>query len=157
MELIGKTTINPVLFYTGKISGYLTWIILLLSVLGFPAIETYSPSLLKYTAYVLSLVGLSLIVVSLINLGRSTRLGLPQEDTVLKTGGLYRFSRNPMYLGFDLLTLASMVYSLNPGMISLGLYSLVIYHLIILGEEKYLEQKFGKDYMAYRQKVRRYL
>ncbi|MDQ7797733.1 MAG: isoprenylcysteine carboxylmethyltransferase family protein [Candidatus Edwardsbacteria bacterium] len=157
MDLIGKTTINPILFYTGKISGYLTWIILLLSVLGVPAIETYSSSLLKYTAYVLSLVGLSLIVVSLINLGRSTRLGLPQEDTVLKTGGLYRFSRNPMYLGFDLLTLASIIYTMNIGIISLGLYSLIVYHLIILGEEKFLSKSFGKAYYDYRQKTRRYL
>lgn len=157
MDLIGKATINPVLFYTGKTSGYLTWIIFLLSVLGFPAIESYSPSLLKYTAYVLTLGGLALSIVSLINLGRSTRLGLPQEDTVLKTGGLYRLSRNPMYLGFDLLTLASMIYMMNIGIISLGLYSLVVYHFIILGEEKYLEQRFGKDYMIYRQKVRRYL
>ncbi len=31
MDLIGKTTINPVLFYTGKISGYITWIIYVLT------------------------------------------------------------------------------------------------------------------------------
>ncbi len=157
MDLIGKSTINPALFYTGKISGYLTWIILLLSVLGFPAIETYSSSLFKYTAYALSLVGLLLISVSLFNLGRSTRLGLPQDDTVFKTGGLYRFSRNPMYLGFDLLTLSAMLYTFNPGVISLGIYSIAIYHFIILGEEKFLSQRFGKVYEDYRQKTRRYI
>jgi len=31
MELIGKSTINPLVFYTGKISGYITWIVLILS------------------------------------------------------------------------------------------------------------------------------
>jgi protein-S-isoprenylcysteine O-methyltransferase Ste14 len=157
MDLIGKTPINPVLFYTGKIAGYLTWVILLLSVLVIPVIETYSNQLFKYTAYVLSLAGLLLTTVSLVNLGGSTRLGLPQEDTIFKTNGLYRFSRNPMYLGFDLLTLASMIYSLNPGILSLGLYSLIIYHFIILGEERFLEQRFGKDYREYRRKIRRYI
>jgi protein-S-isoprenylcysteine O-methyltransferase Ste14 len=157
MDLIGKTPINPVLFYTGKIAGYLTWVILLLSVLVIPVIETYSNQLFKYTAYVLSLAGLLLTTVSLVNLGGSTRLGLPQEDTIFKTNGLYRFSRNPMYLGFDLLTLASMIYSLNPGILSLGLYSLIIYHFIILGEERFLEQRFGKDYREYRRKTRRYI
>jgi protein-S-isoprenylcysteine O-methyltransferase Ste14 len=157
MDLIGKTPINPVLFYTGKIAGYLTWVILLLSVLVIPVIETYSNQLFKYTAYVLSLAGLLLTTVSLVNLGGSTRLGLPQEDTIFKTNGLYLFSRNPMYLGFDLLTLASMIYSLNPGILSLGLYSLIIYHFIILGEERFLEQRFGKDYREYRRKTRRYI
>jgi protein-S-isoprenylcysteine O-methyltransferase Ste14 len=157
MNLIGKTPINPVLFYTGKLSGYLTWIILLLLLLNVPVIAVHSVPKLGYVAYALLLMGLFLTIVSLINLGRSTRLGLPQEDTVFKTGGLYRFSRNPMYLGFDLLTLSSMLYTLNPGIVSLGLYSLIIYHLIILGEEKFLEQRFGKDYREYRQKTRRYL
>jgi protein-S-isoprenylcysteine O-methyltransferase Ste14 len=157
MDLIGKTPINPAMFYTGKISGYCTWSILLLLALGVPVIEVHPLPLLRYAAYVLSLAGLLLAIVSMFNLGRSTRLGLPQDDIVFKTNGLYRLSRNPMYLGFDLLTLASIIYSLNPGIISLGLYSLIIYHLIILGEERFLEQRFGKDYRDYRQKVRRYI
>ena len=157
MNLIGKTPINPVLFYTGKISGYCAWIILLLSLFRISFIETFSSPLFKYIACALALAGLLLTTVSLVNLGRSTRLGLPQEDTVFTTNGLYRLSRNPMYLGFDLLTLASMIYSLNPGIISLGLYSLIIYHLIVLGEEKFLEQRFGTDYQEYRRKTRRYI
>ena len=157
MDLIGKTTINPVLFYTGKISGYLTWIILFLSLLGIPAVKTCSSAFFKYIAYGLASAGLFLTIVSLFNLGRSTSLGLPQEDTVLKTGGLYRISRNPMYLGFDLLTLASIIYTMNIGIISLGLYSLIVYHFIILGEEKYLGQRFGSAYSDYKQTVRRYL
>lgn len=156
MDLIGKTPINPVLFYTGKISGYLTWIILLLALLNMPVIAIHSTPALKYIAYALLLIGLLLTILSLVNLGSSTRLGLPQEDTVFKSNGVYRMSRNPMYLGFDLLTLASMIYTFNPGVISLGIYSIVIYHFIILGEEKFLSQRFGKVYEGYRQKTRRY-
>jgi len=157
VNLIGKTPINPVLFYTGKISGYFTWIILLLALLNIPVIAECSIPALKYIAYVSLLTGLLLTILSLVNLGQSTRLGLPQEETALKINGVYRLSRNPMYLGFDLLTLSAMLYTLNPGVISLGIYSMVIYHFIILGEEKFLEQRFGNIYIDYRQKIRRYL
>lgn len=157
MNIIGKTPINPILFYTGKISGYCTWVILLLSVLDIPVVAVHSAPAFKYTSYALFLTGLLLTLLSMINLGRSTRLGLPQEDTVFKTNGVYGLSRNPMYLGFDLLTLSAILYTLNIGVISLGIYSIVIYHFIILGEEKFLEQRFGNVYIDYRQKIRRYL
>lgn len=156
MDLIGKTPINPFLFYTGKFSGYCTWVIMLLSALHIPVVAVHSLPALKYISYALSLAGFLFAAISIINLGRSTRLGLPQEDTVLNASGLYRFSRNPMYLGFDLLTLSAMFYSINPGVISLGIYSIVIYHFIILGEEKFLSQRFDQAYDDYRKKTPRY-
>jgi protein-S-isoprenylcysteine O-methyltransferase Ste14 len=84
-------------------------------------------------------------------------LGLPTEKTILKTNGIYRFSRNPMYFGFNLLTIASMLYWININVIILGIYSIIIYHLIILGEEKFLEERFGDEYFSYKKIVRRYI
>jgi protein-S-isoprenylcysteine O-methyltransferase Ste14 len=157
MDLIGKTTINPFLFYSGKILGYTTWIILLLSMLEINVLESNSCKFNTYFSYLALIVGLIFIVFSIINLGRSTRLGLPSEETAFKKSGLYKFSRNPMYLGFNLLTISSMVYTLNLWIILMGLYSMVIYHLIILGEEKFLEGRFSFEYKSYKTKVRRYL
>ena len=62
-----------------------------------------------------------------------------------------------MYIGFNCLTLASMLYTLNITVILLGVYSMMIYHLIILGEEKFLEQRFGDNYMEYKKTIRRYI
>jgi len=39
----------------------------------------------------------------------------------------------------------------------MGLYSMVIYHFIILGEERFLEGRFGFNYLSYKTRVRRYL
>jgi protein-S-isoprenylcysteine O-methyltransferase Ste14 len=80
-----------------------------------------------------------------------------EESTTLVTTGLYRFSRNPMYLGFNAVTLASMIYTSNWIVIIMGAYSIVIYHYIILGEEKFLAERFGEQYSAFRRNVRRYL
>ena len=157
MELIGKPTINPLLFFSGKISGYFTWLIFVLSVLGIHILPKEALGFIKYFAYIVGLLGLLFTVISLINLGRSTRLGIPNGETVFKTNGLYRISRNPMYLGFDLMTLASMMYFLNPFVILLGAYSIVVYHLIILAEEKYLPGRFGEKYLDYKENVKRYI
>lgn len=156
MDLIGKTTINPFLFYTGKIAGYITWIIYLLSIIGVHIIDNVSSEYQLYASYTAGIMGLLLIVVSSIRLGKSTRLGLPREETVLKTSGIYKLSRNPMYLGFNLWTIAAVIYTLNIFIIFLGLYSIWVYHMIIRGEENFLEKRFGTEFINYKKKTRRY-
>jgi len=112
---------------------------------------------MKILSLVLLLIGLIFTFVSLINLGKSTRLGLPSEDTTLKTNGIYRFSRNPMYLGFSCFTLAAIIHNINIITIIFGIYIILIHHFIILGEERFLENRFGKIYINYKNKVRRYI
>ena len=157
MELIGKTTINPIIFYTGKISGYITWIIMVLMLFEINLIERKLFFYNNYVSIILLFVGLLLTVISLINLGKSIRLGLPTDDTKLKTNGIYKISRNPMYVGFDLITIASIVFTLNWLVIILGIYSLITYHLIIKGEEAFMLKRFSNEYEEYQLKVRRYL
>jgi len=129
----------------------------LLSLFKVYKINRHSVEFLTILSYLLVSLGLIIAIISLINLGSSTRLGLPFENTTLKSNGLYKISRNPMYLGFDLFTLSSIIYIGNIFIATLGIYSLFIYHFIIIGEEKYLEKRFGKKYIEYRKKVRRYI
>lgn len=157
MRLIGSTTIHPAIFYSGKISGYITWLILMgyfLKIIPIIGIQLFPIQLLSIIATV---AGISAVIISLLNLGRSTRLGLPTEETRLKTEGIYRLSRNPMYLGFNLLTIASILYVINIISLILGVYSIITYHFIVLGEEKFLEERFGDAYVSYKQTVRRYI
>jgi protein-S-isoprenylcysteine O-methyltransferase Ste14 len=157
MDLIGKPTINPILFYSGKIAGYVTWIFCFLSLNDINILIRYDFSYSTYIALFTATAGLFFFVISSINLGRSNRHGLPSENTTLKTQGLYKISRNPMYLGFNLLTISAMIYMLNLIIVLLGVYSIVIYHLIIIGEEGFLEKRFGTDYSNYKKTVRRYI
>lgn len=156
MNIIGNTTIHPFLFYTGKISGYLTWIILLLHFFYLKIFVVNDFYCNRAISIVLLIAGLAITTVSLINLGNSTRLGLPSETTHFKIKGLYKFSRNPMYVGFNLITLSSIIYFLNLWTTVLGTYSIFVYHLIILGEERFLKSRFGTKYINYKEKVRRY-
>lgn len=156
-HLIGKPPIHPVLFYTGKISGYFTWAILILALSGIITVERSTFLWSTYFSYVLLIIAIGISLLSIFNLGKSTRLGLPLENTELKTNGCYRVSRNPMYLGFNMLTTAAMLYTVDIWVILPGIYSIVVYHFIIISEEKFLARRFGSEYLAYRRKVRRYL
>jgi protein-S-isoprenylcysteine O-methyltransferase Ste14 len=157
MNIIGKTTIHPLLFYTGKVAGYIIWLVSLATICGFTFFHKQTNEGLLLASYVIFAVALFLSIASMFDLGRSTTLGLPLEKTEFKTGGLYRYSRNPMYLGFGLLTIASILFNASLIIFICGLYSLAIYHFIILGEEKFLAKRFGEKYLAYTKKVRRYL
>jgi len=157
MEIKGRPTIHPWLFYTGKTAGYLTWFISFLSAVHFHQLRLFQSRLTDLFTVGFVIAGIIFITLSLFFLGKSVRLGLPTEKTVFKTGGLYQISRNPMYIGLHLLTLASMVYTFHPVVMVMGIFSFVVYHLIILGEERFLAERFGEEYRVYQLKVRRYI
>jgi protein-S-isoprenylcysteine O-methyltransferase Ste14 len=81
-----------------------------------------------------------------------------KPTTALVFSGPYRFTRNPMYLGFiglyvGLALWFSVVWALLalPGVIA------GIQYCVIVREEQYLERKFGEKYLQYKARVRRWL
>jgi len=157
MEIKGKPTIHPILFYAGKTAGYLTVVFLFLAWAKFSPFTHFQSLLPEWIALLPAVSGLLFIIISLIFLGKSVRIGLPSENTTLRIAGIYQISRNPMYVGLHLLTLSAMVYTLHPVIILAGFFSFLVYHLIILGEDKFLTGRFGEPYLKYKQEVRRYL
>ena len=76
----------------------------------------------------------------------------------LVTSGIYRFTRNPIYLGFLLMIIGLPLNSgLYWGLVMAPFYVLTMNRLIIQREEAYLERKFGKEYTSYTSRVRRWL
>ena len=155
MEVVGKTTINPLIFYTGKAAGFLTWLVWWRAT--WIIVSNTQTQYNHQIARVIGFIGLIFIIISLINLGKSVRVGLPSEKTIFKTQGIYKISRNPMYVGLHLVTLSSMIFSLNWIIIVMGIYSIVVYHFIIKGEENFLKKRFGEAFVEYQKRVRRYL
>lgn len=110
-------------------------------------------------AFVLVIAGLLLDGIAA---GTFKRLGTPPEPwkptTALATGGLYRFSRNPIYLGFMITYGGFAVAMDSPVTLCMILPCLIIIdRFVIAREEAYLSAKFGAEYLAYQQKVRRWL
>ena len=82
----------------------------------------------------------------------------PQKASSVVTSGIYRLSRNPMYLGFLLMLLAFVFKLANPvTVVMLPLFIGYMNQFQIKPEERALTQLFGVEYVNYQQKVRRWL
>lgn len=80
------------------------------------------------------------------------------KASALVRGGIFKRSRNPMYLSLTLLMLGLGIATANPWMILLApLLLLYLQERAVKREEAYLTQRFGADYLAYKRKVRRWL
>jgi protein-S-isoprenylcysteine O-methyltransferase Ste14 len=81
-----------------------------------------------------------------------------QAKTKVVTAGPFRFSRNPMYLGFEIAALgAGFVMNSVPVLVSVAVSGVLTQVLVVHQEERYLASKFPDDYAAYRRRVRRWL
>jgi protein-S-isoprenylcysteine O-methyltransferase Ste14 len=81
-----------------------------------------------------------------------------KPSSSLVTSGPYRFTRNPMYLGMACLYLGlALVFGLLWAVALLPVVLVVIDRQVIAREERYLQRRFGQDYLDYQQQVRRWL
>lgn len=82
----------------------------------------------------------------------------PHESSKLVVGGIYRISRNPMYLGMALALIGYGIYLAN-GAVFLMIPVFVLYmsRFQIVPEERAMLEKFGDDYQAYIARVRRWI
>lgn len=81
----------------------------------------------------------------------------PDGTRMIVTSGIYRFSRNPMYLGMLLMLAGWAVFLGNPiALLGLPLFILYMNRFQIGPEERILQEKFGAPYRQYLQQVRRW-
>lgn len=78
----------------------------------------------------------------------------PQGETV--RSGIYRLSRNPMYLSFGLGIIATCIATASLWLLILSIPFMIAMHGIILGEERYCEKIYGEEYLNYKKKTARY-
>lgn len=82
----------------------------------------------------------------------------PEQSAQLVVSGVYRYSRNPMYLGFLMILLGAALWLTNLStLIMLPVFVLYMNRFQIQPEERFMKQKFGQEYEAYIGRVRRWL
>ena len=115
---------------------------------------------LRFSLFVLFLgSGMSLMAYCAIAFKRAKTNLLPWKTTnTIVTSGAYRFTRNPIYVAFVLIGLGIACVANNPWMAAtLVLFVWIVQQTAILKEERYLEQKFGREYLDYKSRVRRWV
>jgi len=105
------------------------------------------------------LFGIALNIAGFITQRRAGTDPIPFNPTTrIVSHGLYRFSRNPMYIGFAFWTLGLAILVDSVWMLLAMPIGLVLIDLLVVRrEEAYLERKFGGVYLEYKRQVRRWI
>ena len=81
-----------------------------------------------------------------------------EETNRLVTSGIFKYSRNPMYLGMLMIIISTSIFYLNIySILTPFLFVFWINKFQIKREEIFLTEKFGKEYLSYKNKTRRWL
>ena len=100
--------------------------------------------------------GVLFFALAIITMKTSWRVGIPEEKTALVAHGIYGWSRNPAFVGFDLLYLSVCLMFFNIPLLLVSLWAAVMLHLQILQEEKHMHYMFGDEYDTYKKHTSRY-
>jgi protein-S-isoprenylcysteine O-methyltransferase Ste14 len=89
---------------------------------------------------------------------RGTNVNPLRPTTALVTDGVFRYTRNPLYVGVSIaLCGVALVFALDWVLVLIVPACVLLHFAVVRREERYLEQKFGDAYRAYVARVPRYL
>ena len=107
-------------------------------------------SVFNYIGLIIFIIGTLLYMKSIIDFAK------PQDNGINKNG-LYKYSRNPMYVAFFIYFLGcSFFINSIPYFIVLIIFQISV-HYLILSEERWCIKEFGEEYINYMKRVRRYV
>lgn len=136
-----------------SVATVLTVVLGLASILWAPVVSVIGVWIVGVLTGVLAVV---IFAVATITMKDSWRVGIPEEKTSLVTNGIYAWSRNPAFVGFDLLYLAMCLMFFNISLAVVSVWAAVMLHLQILQEEEHMGKMFGQEYEEYKKHTLRY-
>lgn len=156
MDLIGKSPVSWPEFIAGKAAFFCCAAFFLVKYTHTLTMH-YDGPITKTTGALVYGFGLIVVLASLLHLGKSAAVGLPERETELKTHGLYRFTRNPVYLGAFLMGIGSCLFAVHAVNFLLLFIATVIHLRIVKREEEFLENRFGQQWQDYKDRVPRFI
>lgn len=151
----GKDGIRKFIEIVLKITTYILPIIQIFSILFYYG-NTHL--IIRIVGVLIEVFGVVVFIISVFEMKDNWRAGIQREDrTNLVTTGIYSVSRNPAFLGFDLMYIGILMTFFNWGLLVTTIFAVVIFHLqIVKVEEYFLIETFGQEYIGYKDKVSRY-
>jgi len=157
IDMEGIPPIDKNLFHLSKLAMGIPWAAMFVQSLGVNLSPVRVPPPLRWISLSFYILGFGLMLAGRVGLGSSFRIGCPKDETVLITDGVFRYTRNPMYLGINVTSFAACLYTLNPLVLVIGAGVAAIHHQIVLAEEDCLKKMWGQEYTEYCRRAGRYL
>lgn len=138
--------------------GIATVCVVIVEIISLVLDWSVSPMWLRTIGLIVSALGVALFLAAMLTMQDSWRAGVSTDKTALVTNGVFQISRNPAFLGFDLMYLGVLMVFLNWVLLLFSAFAILMLHLqIVNNEEEAMQLAFGKEYLEYKQKVNRYL
>lgn len=120
---------------------------------------TILPSWARWLGAGIGALGVAVFIAAVITMRDSWRAGVSKTDkTDLVTSGIFGVSRNPAFLGCDLLYIGILLMFFNWGLFAASFFTALMFHLQIVNvEEEFLIETFGEEYLDYKRQVNRYI
>ena len=114
----------------------------------------------QYTGAIVFIIGLVVMLTCIISFAVKGRGTLSPADPTkhLVVTGLYKFSRNPMYIGVTLILIGEAIFFQSTALWKYLIFVFIAFNaFILLHEEPRLRRDFGEAYIKYCQRVRRWI
>ena len=116
-----------------------------------------SPAWVRIAGLMVSSLGVALFITAVLTMRDSWRAGVSKDKTELVTTGIFRISRNPAFLGFDLMYFGILMAFFNWVLLVFSIFAILMLHLqIVSNEEDAMLLAFGEEYLNYQKQVNRY-
>lgn len=139
-----------------KIMGLATVLIIIADVCSIFAVKKFPIVQVRIAGIMLGILAVVFFGSATITMKNSWRVGIPEEKTALVTNGIYKWSRNPAFVGFDLLYVSLCLLFFNIPLLVISIWAAVMLHLQVLQEEEHMKKTFGEDYIHYMKHTFRY-
>ena len=151
----GKTGFVKMIELTMKVA---TLLVPVMEVISISLNISNLPLIVRYVGIIIAIIGDIVFVISVWTMKDSWRAGVsPTDKTELVTTGIYQISRNPAFLGFDLVYIGVCLMFFNWVLLFVSVFAMLMFHLQIVNvEEEFLLDSFGEEYISYKKKVNRY-
>lgn len=149
-------------------TGFLKWIEIIMKLATYSAVVVevvsimlktgHFPTWLRTIGLLLMLAGVAFFVAAVFTMRDSWRAGVSRTDkTELVVSGIFQISRNPAFLGFDLVYIGVVFVFFNIPLLAISVIASLMLHLqIVKQEEPFLQEAFGEEYLSYKKHVNRY-
>lgn len=134
-----------------------TFCIVIVEVISIVLDKSISPVWVRIAGLIISALGVALFITAMLTMHDSWRAGVSKDKTELVTTGIFKISRNPAFLGFDLMYSGVLMVFFNWVLLLFSVFAILTLHLqIVNNEEDAMLSAFGDEYLNYRKKVNRY-
>jgi len=156
-DRLGKETTGFLkMIETGlKISSY---VIALADIISIICCQKIFSPFVSIGGLIFATLGTGIFIKAVTDMKNNWRAGISKKDkTELVTNGIYGWSRNPAFLGFDLTYIGILIAFLNLPLLIITVITVTVFHFQIVNvEEDFLLDRFGQEYIDYKKSVNRY-